>query len=198
MLYLIGGPARCGKSTLSKEVAIRTGSQLLHTDFIRPAMESVASGEDLAALRLRPKESEYTPDQWIEQLRIRDAVIWRGIKKIIDSVIQHGDDIVVEGVIWPDYAAEVADQYSLKAAFIVDTHLDDHATRITQLAAADDTDNNWMKNWDQDRLTNWAAYNVARSQRVAELAVEHCFPVYDIADGGISHAQDRALQYLIS
>ncbi len=198
MIRLIGGPSRCGKSTLSKEVASQTGSQLLHGDFIRPAMEAVASGNDLVALRLRPKESEYTPDQWIEQLRTRDAVIWRGLKEVISNVIQHGEDIVVEGNIWPDYAAELAGQHTLKATFIIDTDVDAHTRRLADLAAADDTDNNWMKNWDQDRLTKWATYNVARSQRIAELAIEHGFPVFDIAEGGISYAQERAAQYLVS
>lgn len=198
MVYLIGGPSRCGKSTLSKEVATQTDSQLLHGDFIRPAMEAVASGEDLAALQLRPKESEYTPDQWIEQLRTRDAVIWRGIKEVIANVTEHGEDIVVEGTIWPDYAAELAGQYSLKAAFVIDTDVNAHASRLVDLAAADDTDNNWMRNWDQNRLTNWAVYNVARSQRIAELAIEYGFLAFDIADGGISDAQEQATQYLVS
>lgn len=130
--------------------------------------------------------------------RERDSVIWRGIKEIIANVIQHGEDIVAEGNIWPDYAAELAGHYSVRAAFIVDTNVEAHAARITQLATADDTDNNWMKDWDSDRLTNWATYNVARSQRIAELAVEHGFPVFDIADGGISCAQERASQYLLS
>ncbi|MGC1176862.1 MAG: hypothetical protein WA843_02230, partial [Candidatus Saccharimonadales bacterium] len=183
---------------LAGDVAERGCSELLHGDHIRPAMQAVATGKDLEALQLRPRESDHTQEEWITELRKRDTIIWRGIREIIADVDQHGEDIVAEGNIWPDFAAKIAGSYALRAAFIIDTNVAEHTSRLHELARADDTNNNWMRDWDEDRLNKWAPYNVARSLRIAELAEVYGFPVFDIADNGITAAQIKAASYLLA
>lgn len=198
MIYLIGGPARCGKSTLARQVAAQKNIQLLSTDYLRPAMETVATGRDLKILQLRPRESDYSPENWLALLRKRDAIVWRGIKSTIENINKHDKDLIIEGNIWPDYAIEITSNFDTRVVFIVDTDVTIHTTRLLNLASLDTTGNNWMKSWDEGRLKKWALYNVARSHMITTLAKEYGFQVFDIADNGISVAQAKATKYLLT
>lgn len=159
-------------------------------------MEAVATDANLKDLRLRPKESDHTPGEWIAELRKRDYVIWRGIKEIIDNVAHHGESLVIEGNIWPDYIDEITPSYNVRAVFLVDTDVSGHAARLIKLARSNATQNNWMRGWPEEKIHTWAAYNVARSLEVERLAKAKGFPVFDVAHN-ISSAQASALKHLL-
>jgi 2-phosphoglycerate kinase len=199
MIRLIGGPARCGKSTLTRKLQKNEGfeGQVVSLDGLREELIPTASAEDRLILKVAPKESEHSPQEWMSILRQRDYLVWKSAKELIDSCVRQDSSILLEGCIWPDYAAELAPELGTRAVFLVDTS-PDHADRLIEIARGEGNENNWMKDWPDERLQAWAQYNIARSKEVKDLAQQHGFLVFDIVDLGITAAQDAALQYLIA
>ena len=193
MIRLIGGPARCGKSTLFHAAEAKFSGQAISLDNLRSAFIAIVSETMRRTLLLAPKESEYCPDDWTTILRQKDRPLWDGARAYIEAAAMKRDDVLMEGGLWPDYVSELKVAY--RAVFLVDTSLL-HINRVIVAARDNHTHNNWMSTWTDERLTAWAVHNIARSERIKELAQEYDQPVFDIADHGIQEAQDAALEVL--
>lgn len=193
MFRFIGGPARCGKSTLAKQVDALHAGQMVSLDNLRHAFVPLATKTVQKTLLVAPKHTKYDAGEWLNILRQRDATSWKGIKAYLVAAGKNDDDVLMEGCVWPDYISELDDDY--RAVFLVDTS-PNHANRLIAAARGANTHNNWHSEKTDEWIRGWAEYNIARSKLYKKLAQAHGQPVFDVADGGMQQAQDAALAYL--
>jgi hypothetical protein len=190
----IGGPARCGKTTLTHQTESLYTGQQVSLDNLRHAFIPLAAEAILASLEPDAELTETTTtDEWIDILRDRDRTVWTGAKAYLAAATDNNDDVLMEGCLWPDYIAEL--EVPFRAVFLVDTS-PNHADRLIAVARSESTHNNWMREHNDAWMRRWAKYNIARSERYKQLGDEYNQPVFDIADSGIAQAQAAALEYL--
>lgn len=190
VLTLIGGPARVGKTTLARRWTASRPVELVHLDHLRHAAAAVATGDELGALRKAPSIATHSPEEWLAALRERDAVLWKAAEAYCTAAT---GALVMEGGLWPDWVANIERPHV--AIFIVDTG--DSADRLVDIARTNPQ--SWMtqRGWSEEKIRKWAGYNQFRSTIIAELAVLHGYPVFDIVDG-IDAVQEQALSHLAS
>jgi hypothetical protein len=197
MIWFIGGPARCGKSTLRNQARPFINGQVLSYDALRPSLLPLVSGDEKEKLTMRISEGDSTPTEWVALLKQRDRVVWKVVKVIAEELTNKREDGILEGNMWPDFMSDLTPDLGYRAVFLVDTSAD-RPERLISFARDEKTDNNWMHEWSDERIRHWATYDLERSRETLRLGEEHHLPVFDIADGGITTAQDRALKYLRS
>ncbi len=173
---LIGGPARVGKTTLSRRLALHTSAALVQLDHLLHAVCAVAAPESRIALEKAPSIKTRTPKQWLDELRERDRVLWQAAHAYV--IAAQGEPIIIEGGLWPDWVRELELEHN--TAFIVDTG--QSADRLVEIARTQPQ--SWMaqRKWPEHKIRKWAGYNKFRSEFIAELAAQHDYPVFDIAD----------------
>lgn len=202
MIYLIGGPARCGKSTLAERVRHKVDGDVLSADaFKKTLLQNLRPSwvPDIFDHVIAPIGTMSSATRQIDRLRRRDERMWQFYDGYIDADLQASPhkDILIEGNIWPDFIAGL--RHTHKAVFLVDlAPAEDQFERLQKIRDSDD-DNNWMKARDfNDRaLKKWAKFNRLRSERYVQLCREHGYPYFDISQRGIGYGQDRAYVSLL-
>lgn len=198
MIYLIGGPPRCGKSMLASKLHEHINGDILSGDAIMPSLRQFTRPEwhpDLFEQVIDPYRESDPIKKRIDRLRRRDKVLWQFLAHYFEANdYQLGADILVNGLLWPDFISNLSFEH--KAAFLVDTS-PDHAHRMIEIRDSD-AKNNWMhdRGYTDEKIVKWAEFNIGRSRRTIELCKKHNYPYFDIADGGIDQAQARAFEYL--
>ncbi len=195
MILLIGGPARCGKSTLSKRIEGGYGITPISLDAFKHALVSVASERIKKDLIPSTSHIECSLEEWLGDLRKRDLILWRGFKEYVVSGCMNNDNTLAEGCIWPDYIADLKVEH--RAVFLVDTS-ENQAERLIKASADNSTYNNWQKEKSEEWIRGWAKYNIERSKLLKKLAKQYGYPVFDIADHGFDYAQSLAIKYLLA
>jgi len=194
MLRFIGGPSRCGKSTVAHQVQAICGGQALSQDNLRQAFMSLADAKIKEGLSVTPKINAHSSAEWLDIVRARDRLLWRGTRAYIEAALANSEhDVLIEGDLWSDYIAELSAEY--QAVFLVDTGLS-HVDRVLAIAHSHETGHNWMSDWTDEQLKTWALYNIERSKLTKQLANQYGHRAFDIADHGLSEAQARAVEYL--
>ena len=198
MIYLIGGPARCGKSTLAARVRKEIDGQILAGDAFVHALQETLKPEwlpdiydhDVASVRRMPDNQSK-----VDRLRRRDEMMWQFYAAYIRAATcdTPQDDILLEGNIWPDFLESFTQPH--KAVFLVDTSTD-QVERLRTIREGN-SDNNWMLGFTDERLVEWATFNVERSMRYVALCQEYGYPYFDIRELGVQGAQGAAASYLL-
>lgn len=188
---LIGGPARVGKTTLARRWVSMHPSELVQLDHLLHALTAVADADALAALQKAPSITNHTPQQWLSELRERDAVLWKAARAYAGAA---QDPVVIEGGLWPDFVRGLDTAHT--AIFIVDTG-EDIAGRLVQMTRQNPQSWIAQRRWSEDKIRTWAAYNRLRSHHIADLANQYDYPVFDIATD-FGAGQDLALQHLVA
>lgn len=196
MIYLIGGPARTGKSTLARQLRKKADSQAVSLDGIRIALKETVHEDWLPDLFHGVREIVYTDSPYelkYDNVRKRDRIVWDFVRSYFKDVEYAQDNITVEGTVWPDMVSDLP--YDYRAVFLVDTseNLLDRLLEIKRTAEH----SNWMKDIDDERIAKWAEFNVMRSKKYIELCTRHGSVYFDIREHGIDDAQKRAMDYLL-
>ena len=202
MIYLIGGPARCGKSTLAERVRHQVSGDVISADaFKKTLLQNLRPSwvPDIFDHVIAPIGAMCNATRQIDRLRRRDERMWQFYNGYIDADLQASPhkDILIEGNVWPDFIADL--RHAHRAAFLVDlASAEEQFERLRKIRDSDD-DNNWMKTRDfNDRaLRKWAKFNRLRSERYVQLCRDHSYPYFDISQRGIGYAQDRAYASLL-
>lgn len=202
MIYLIGGPARCGKSVLAGRVRRKVNGEVISGDAFKKTLQQnlrVSWIPDIYDRIVAPVDKMSSVSRRVDRLRRRDERMWQFYEGYIDSALEASprEDILIEGNIWPDFASSLRHQY--RAAFLVDlSPVDQQFERLKAIRDGDD-DNNWMndREFSDGKLAKWAKFNRLRSERYVQLCRGYNSPYFDIARHGIQHAQDRAYDYLL-
>lgn len=199
MIYLIGGPPRCGKSMLGRKLRQHVDGKVLSGDSILRSLQEFMEPEwlpDLFETVFDPYRESDPIDKRIDRLRRRDEVLWQFLVRYLEANdYQSGDDVVIDGLLWPDFISGITFEH--KAVFLVDTS-PDHARRVREIRDSDGK-NNWMKDrgYSDEKIIRWAEFNIQRGRRTIELCKQYDYVYFDIADGGIDTAQQKALDYLL-
>ncbi|HET6747520.1 MAG TPA: hypothetical protein VFH06_05430 [Candidatus Saccharimonadales bacterium] len=199
MIYLIGGPARCGKSQLAERVRKHIDGHVIGGDAIVASLHAMLKPEwlpDLFEHSVKMIDHMHIPEEKIDRLRRRDKVAWSFYENYIKTAKEDApdDDILIEGNLWPDFVHMLS--FKHKAIFLIDTSPNQLA-RLIEIRDANG-DNDWMKDFSDEKLKTWAEFNALRSQRYVELCQKYDYPYYDIAKLGIEDAADEAFHALLS
>lgn len=198
MFYFIGGPARCGKTTLAKRVRKEINGQVVSGDAMVASLQATLSAADFPDLfvhTIDPIQPSDAPLAKLVRLRRRDDVVWPFYYHYLISVHDHSnDDILLEGNLWPQYIEEIS--WNHKAVFLVDTS-PDQAERLITLRD-ENGENDWMldDHYTDDHIRQWAEFNILRSQQVIDLCKRHDQVFFDIREHGLQGAEDKAFAYL--
>ena len=199
MIYLIGGPARVGKSTLAEKVRREIDGHVLSGDaFVHSLQENLQPEwlpdifDHIAASVVAMED----PETIIDRLRRRDETMWQFYQSYIATVLQHApaDDLLLDGNLWPDYL-ELFD-HKHRTAFLIDTSENEQVMRLKTIRDSG-SDHNWMRGYDDAKVAAWAHFNALRSRRYKALCEKTGYAFFDIAELGAVEAEQQAFAHLL-
>lgn len=135
MIYLIGGPPRCGKTTLAKKMSKRLGISWISTDTLENVVGAYWTKEELKKNRpyskLRKKDGDRNNDTFYEKysakkiasvLKGQARPIFPAIEMVVACEMADGNDYIIEGYhIVPSLAGKLIKRYgekNIKAVFL--------------------------------------------------------------------------------
>ena len=198
MIYLIGGSARCGKTTLARRARQDFDGQVISQDAVMVSIRKVTTPEsqpDIFDKIIDPIGRNDPPQKRIARLRRRDEVVWTFMMAYFGAAPYANDDVLSEGCLWPSMLKELEVEHH--AIFLVDTS-SDHVDRLIRIRDTSEH-SNWMRDrqYDDEYMHVWAQFNIARSREIIRECQEYGYQYFDIADDGVDDAQARALRYLL-
>lgn len=197
MIYLIGGSARCGKSTLARTLRKNFDGQVLSGDSTRVAIRDTSRPEWLPdvfdKIVDRPTEGDPIAKQ-IARFRRRDEVVWNFLQRYFESAAFAGDDVMVDGPLWPSMFEGYEPEH--RAVFLIDTS-ENHAQRVMHIRDTAEH-GNWMRDfkYTDEAVIKWAKLNIERSKMIAAECKKHGYQYFDIADSSIERVHEQAANYL--
>ena len=109
MIYLIGGPPRCGKTTVARRLAKAVGCPWVQTDWLESAFSAYFSPGEYEPLRLDPgpdvprdrlNDLVYSTFYTVETIAYYRAMAeraWPGVRAIVKYALFDEEDVVIEG-----------------------------------------------------------------------------------------------------
>ncbi|MEI6478158.1 MAG: hypothetical protein WCO52_04185 [bacterium] len=109
MIYLIGGPPRCGKTTLARELSRRLAIPYVPADYLMSVITPYIPREDMKErlphwyARVKTEKSndrlyaEYTPQEIVDGYLVEAESYWPGIKNFIVYALHDEQDFIIEG-----------------------------------------------------------------------------------------------------
>lgn len=201
MIYLIGGGARCGKSTLAKKLLSQLpNATYLSGDSFRQSLKPVlpefhTSGVDSSDPKKYISYYKEHTEEAIDETLKRAEALWPFILRYIEAYShESAGDLIVESVdVWPQFVRQLAIAHT--AVFLVDSDASQWH-RVTEYLG----ENDWIraKGLSAEQIEAWAFYNAPRGVRVIEDAERHNYASYDIARLGFDGVQKNALAELLT
>ena len=156
MLYLIGGPPRCGKTTLSAALAKKLQIPYFSIDHIAsvisPYIPSERQDESFPLRSLRQKVNNdndrffetYSAEEIVRVYQRQAATLWPGVRNFIDYAIEDEHTLILEGwQLLPHFLAEIPSAErsgNLQIQFLYKTDVED----ILSGLKANDPVNDWV------------------------------------------------------
>lgn len=106
MIYLIGGPPKCGKTTFAKQLSKSAGIPWVSTDTLQNAIKPYVAEQEYAikfptsAMRFESNDEKYTTHssgEIISAYRKQAKTLSSAIEAFVASEITDGNDHVIEG-----------------------------------------------------------------------------------------------------
>jgi 2-phosphoglycerate kinase len=108
MMYLIGGAPRCGKTILAEWLSRKKNISYLSTDTVRQMVIACTSHTQLEEkfpyIKLQESSApyhdvnEYPPEILLNSEITESISVWPSIRALIEGLIEHDRDFVIEGV----------------------------------------------------------------------------------------------------
>ncbi len=152
MIYLIGGPPKCGKTTLAKAVSKSFGIPWVSTDtlenVIKPYMNEKDFPDRFPVGCQRGKDndekySKYSINEIIEAYRQQAKTVYQAIDMFAICEITDGNDFIIEGYhIEPELVSELNKKYpdKIKGIFLMKSDADKFVSDIKKST----TPNDWI------------------------------------------------------
>lgn len=165
MVYLIGGPPRCGKSELARRLTTRDAVAFIPTDLMWAVLE-------VALPDWRPA-MEKSPDRIPRAAGMFQPYLERAVAFLCASHQAFG----IEGeVILPETAAQLRSQYDARVVFLI------RRTAITDDIRDARGPNPWLQNAPADLVASVVAEVGAWSARVEQACALLQMPCFDVGD----------------
>lgn len=157
MIYLIGGPPRCGKTTVANKLSIDTGIPWVSTDTIEGMVKPYIDKADIARLfpidtireNTSSNEEMYNNNSATDIIRAytaQGAITQPAIEGLIAYTLGDGHNIIIEGYhLAPKFIKEMIDQYGekkIKAVIVTKQKSEDFINNIL----LDQSESCWVKN----------------------------------------------------
>ncbi len=160
MIYLIGGAARVGKTTLAKMIMERKKIPFVSTDMLWPAFK------DSQPEKKWQTGWEHIPDQFFSFLRI-----------FIDHTSQTLPDYVIEGDrFFPSHVATLAKEFKIKTCFLGSSNM--NIADIKKYAQH----NLWVNDLSEEHQADLPKKLMADSAMFKREAEKFDFPYFDLAE----------------
>lgn len=207
VIYLIGGPPRCGKTTLARRLAGAMHCSWIQTDYLEAAISRYLPGHDdrqnpkpaaTAAGRYDILYATYSAAQGIAYDRARAQRIWPGVQALIAMAVSDGEDLVLEGFhidpVLVDHVAaptEAAGRRAVRCVFLVREDVENTVAGIRRPSRTND----WLLRGIQQDVTFERIMHmiVLYSKAIRADAERSHFPVV-LVDGDF----DRQIEYAMS
>jgi len=154
MIYLIGGPPRCGKTILAKRLSTKVGASWISADTLESITKRYVPEADQA--RLYPKDvlrqkTAHSNDQMYMQFTttaILDAYItqskstWKAVATLVKCMVADEEDLIIEGhQIHPELINElVTPTNQIRSIVLIKNYVAD----IVETARASKEKNDWF------------------------------------------------------
>ena len=152
MIFLLGGPPRVGKSTISGKILKKHAVSVVSTDSLGAVLENVLSPEAVPDLFIfdkfgklplaqRVKLITKNPAKLIDYVRKESYVVWKAVESFTRRENDEGRDALIEGVaVLPELISQLED-IPHRIVFIGNQG-DNHKEDIERFAKANEND--WM------------------------------------------------------
>lgn len=192
-IWLIGGPSRIGKTTLSRKLCRHINGQVLSGDqYFRSIKKSIPVE---FCQKIFPEiNSTNSGKNWLNEIINRDTTYWEFLKNFIeDSILStKTDDVLIEGNIWPNFLFNWNKKHT--AVFLLDTS-DKRSNFLKDIRNLSDTQNNWMKDYSDERIENWVKKDNLRNLKLLEECKKYNYTYFDRAIYSIEEMQNLAVKY---
>lgn len=183
MIYLLGGPPRVGKSTISRVIPEKHGISVVSTDSLGAVLENVLRPEAepglfvFARLNERPTKDRiklmlentaalinYTVDE--------SRAVWKAVKPFILKEQDEGRDVLIEGVaVLPELVSQL-ENVEYRVVFIGNQG-NEHKENIKKGAANNKHD--WMRYASSEYIGAFATFVVRMSAYIEQEARKYGF-----------------------
>jgi len=203
-IYLIGGPPRTGKTTLTMRFLRERPVLAASTDAVRYTLRQIMNKNQQPDLfhmgkytSNEPAEIEYLlthPNEVIDVQNRESAIVWQSVRNFIKSNIDDGFDIIIEGIaVLPALIQTL--EYPHTAIFL-GNQSDTHFQII--LKSARRNRNDWMHNLSDEAIRAFSSFNQAFSVYIESEARKHKVPYVEVRDDDFDTSMDTALKRLLS
>ncbi|MDB5259864.1 MAG: hypothetical protein JWN37_95 [Candidatus Nomurabacteria bacterium] len=159
MIYLIGGTARVGKSTLAALMLERKHISNISTDVIRNLLDSSPTQLGLKALEEDKKAEVFFP--YLLQFL-----------KILQNKYE---DYVIEGDLFtPEQVTSLKEKIELRCCFLGTSNI------TLEDIKKSDPKSDWVSNLSQEKQNTLPEYFIKKSKKIEQEASKNNFPYFDI------------------
>lgn len=204
MLYLIGGPPRCGKTLVAKRLAQHTGCSRVPADYLGTAFSNyIPEIERSRRYPVLPERGDarfarYTAQEIIDHYQTKAETCWPGIRDYAIYSLYDAHDTVLEGFhIEPRFLPELrreCPQFAFQAIFLARSDSERLRDDLTKSVDPED--------WVLKNVRQEATY-----ARIADMVVEYSryfrgeadkygYPVFEMDENFLDRVEDIA-QYLV-
>lgn len=152
MIYLIGGPPKCGKTTLAKHISKLKGIPWISTDTLQNVIKPYIQEKDQS--RMFPtsnqrednndlKYSKYSTEEIIMAYQSQAKTIYDAIDMFVISEVTNGNDFTIEGYhIEPALVSKLEQKYpgEIKSVFLMKSDQNKFVANIKMSS----TPNDWI------------------------------------------------------
>ncbi|MBP6880526.1 hypothetical protein KBC31_02760 [Candidatus Saccharibacteria bacterium] len=161
MIYLIGGPPKCGKTTLAKKLSLNSKIPWVSADTIQNVIKPYVDGSDfnsifpVSSANFSSNDEKYnllSTDEIIKSYRAQAKSMFAAIEAFVLSEITEGNDYIVEGYhLEPQYIDTLTQSHPGKVKGIVLAKFNESA--FIDSITKSTTENDWILSKTTDENT---------------------------------------------
>ena len=212
MIYLIGGPPRCGKTILSRKLAALKGISCIPADILESIVKQYVPSDQHDLLFPKDKirnETNSSNDQMYSKLSaesIRDSYIiqskatWQAITTLVKCTIDNNEEIIIEGhQLHPELISRLAREHgkeNIRSIILIKNNVD----QIVETARANHDEMDWFITKTQDpsiyfkiaeMISSYSGFYQSESTKYDIAAIVYKDSFEDQIDSAITHFSDK-------
>ena len=205
MIYLLGGPPRVGKSTISRTITEKHGINVVSTDSLGAVLENVLNPEAEPGLFIVSRLNEMTVDDRIN-LMVKNTIerinyqieenraVWKAVTPFIQREKEEGRDVMVEGVaILPELVSQLED-VTCRVVFIGNQG-SKHKENIRK--SAKENAHDWMQNASDEYIDAFATFVVEMSSYIEKEARKYNYEYVEMSNSPFNDAVEKVVGSLL-